>query len=80
MVNEFGSNFMCVMNHVRSSFQSQVIFDQFSIQCFYHRFKDNSYQDQINMKSLQQLTNYYSRYRDHFGSASKQHNLTHPLQ
>ncbi|XP_064405086.1 inositol polyphosphate-4-phosphatase type I A-like [Halichondria panicea] len=39
-------------------------------QTFADKFFDSSYQDQINMKSLQKLTSYCTRYHDHFGSAN----------
>jgi len=35
-----------------------------------HRFGDNTLQDHINARSLEQLSSYCSRYKEHFGSAS----------
>lgn len=36
-----------------------------------HRFGDNTLQDHINARSLEQLSSYCSRYKEHFGSASE---------
>ena len=35
------------------------------------RFGDSTLQDQINMRSLHQLTSYCTRYKEHLGSASE---------
>ena len=37
----------------------------------YRGFGDSTLQDQINLRSLQQLTNYFTRFKERFGSASK---------
>lgn len=41
----------------------------------YRGFGDTTLQDQINLRSLQQLTNYFTRFKERFGSASKLHNI-----